>query len=101
MKKISNLFRVDKQEFIIIFIAFFLLSLFVTLFTSYTFANKLITKETIMNNNNTGLTLLDRNGKPFFTFYQATYKSNIPLSTIPDYVQHAAIASEDKNFYTN
>lgn len=54
-----------------------------------------------MNKNNTGLVLLDRNDKPFFTFYEATYKSFIPLNSLPKYVPQAVISSEDKDFYSH
>lgn len=65
------------------------------------FAKDLKDKESIMNRGKTGLTLQDRDGKTFFTFYQPKEIKYIPLSQIPKSVQEAAIATEDKNFYTN
>lgn len=70
-----------------------------TILTYVYFAQKLETKEAIINNNNTGITLLDRNGTPFFTFYSAQTKSFVPLNQIPDYAKKAVIVAEDKNFY--
>jgi membrane peptidoglycan carboxypeptidase len=67
--------------------------------TYFVFARTLSSKEAIMNNNNTGLVLLDRNGKPFFRFYQAHYSEFIPISEIPLEMQDAVISAEDKQFY--
>lgn len=58
-------------------------------------------KEQLVNKRNTGLVLLDRNGKEFFSFNHAAEITYIPLASIPQQVQQAAIAAEDKNFYTN
>jgi 1A family penicillin-binding protein len=63
------------------------------------FANDLKTKEAVMNRNNTGVVLLDRKDRPFFTFYQAKNKTNVPLQEIPLHVRQAVIAMEDKDFY--
>lgn len=52
-----------------------------------------------MNKNDTGLILLDRNDKPFFTFYQAKFRSFLPLSQMPTHMTKAVIASEDKDYY--
>ncbi len=65
------------------------------------FSQDLVTEERIMNRNNLGVILLDRKNRPFFTFYQAKPKKEIPLSQIPLPVQQAAIALEDKNFYSH
>lgn len=73
--------------------------LIVPVFTYFYFANDLQTKETIMNRNNTGIILTDRNGKPFFSFYQAKHAEIIPLTQIPLHMQQAVIAVEDKEFY--
>lgn len=54
-----------------------------------------------MNRNNTGVALLDRNNKPFYTFYQAKTATIVPLNKISDYLEKAVIASEDKDFYTH
>ena len=70
-------------------------------FTYLFFLRTLSSKERIMNSNNTGVTLLDRNNKPFFTFYGATQKDLVPLSQIPKDMQEAVIAIEDKDFYSH
>lgn len=65
------------------------------------FAKDLKSKETVMNRKNTGLVLYDRNGKPFFSFYEGKYTRYIPLSEVPKSVQHAVISAEDKSFYSH
>ncbi|MEX0649460.1 MAG: PBP1A family penicillin-binding protein [Candidatus Andersenbacteria bacterium] len=56
-------------------------------------------REGIMNNRDTGLILLDRNGEPFFTFYEPRLKTFIPLHEVPLPARQAVIAAEDKEFY--
>jgi len=56
-------------------------------------------KERIMNNNDTGLVLLDDRGTPFFTFYQAKNRKYVTLEDIADTAEKAAVAVEDKEFY--
>src|SRR5260221_13350678 len=54
-----------------------------------------------MNTQETGLTLLDRNGQPFYTYDLAKTISYVPISEIPQSTQNALIAAEDKTFYTD
>lgn len=82
----------------ILLIALFLLSPFITYFIV---AADIKDKQSIINHPNTGLTLLDRDGKIFFTFYNPKDIEYIPFSDIPTSAQEAVIASEDKDFYTN
>lgn len=88
-----------KQELYIILLSCILLVISVPVLTYFYFARDLSSKESIMNRNNTGVTLLDRNEKPFFTFYSAQYKTEIPISQIPEVMQEAIISAEDKDFY--
>lgn len=69
------------------------------LFTTVYFANSLGSKQRIMNRNDTGVTLLDQSGTPFYRLYNARTDTYVPLSAISQIAQKAAIASEDKNFY--
>lgn len=73
----------------------------IPLFTYLFFLRDLRSKERIMNRNNTGVILMDRNDKPFFTFYGAQEKDLIPLAQIPKDMQEAVIAVEDKTFYSH
>lgn len=74
---------------------------FIPVFTYAYFASDLDSKEKIMNRNDGGVILLDRNGQPFFNFYQARFRKEIPLSGIPEYTKNAFIAMEDKDFYSH
>ncbi|MGK2896144.1 MAG: transglycosylase domain-containing protein [Candidatus Saccharimonadales bacterium] len=56
-------------------------------------------QERLMNRNNTGIVLYDKNDKPFFGIGKAEHRAIIPLDQIPKDLQHALIASEDKDFY--
>jgi len=46
-----------------------------------------------------GVTLLDRTGRVFFTFYAPNRRTTVPLSAISTNLQNAVIASEDRDFY--
>src|SRR3989344_2662538 len=79
------------------FIGLFIILVPLTTFLVY--YKDLQSKETIMNRNNRGLTLLDRFEKPFFKFYEIREIEPIPLTQIPKYLQQAVVAVEDKDFY--
>lgn len=96
---VIELFITFKKPILYGFIALLLFLILTPVATYLYFAKDLTSKENIMNANNQGLLLLDRNGKPFFTFYQARNKKPIPLSEIPQSIQHAVVAIEDKDFY--
>lgn len=98
---VNDLFQNNKKEFFISFLAIIGLFIFIPIFTYLYFANDLQTKDSIMNKNDTGVILLDRNDKPFFTFYQAKQRTFIPLPEMPEHMTKAAIASEDKDFYNH
>lgn len=65
------------------------------------FSNNLSSKQSIMSSNNTGILLLDRNDRPFFSFNQAKEREFVTLEIIPDTVKQAVIASEDKDFFNH
>lgn len=73
----------------------------IPLITYTYFATTLASKETLTRHNDSGIELLDRYNKPFFTFYQTKHKQEIPLSDIPKFLQEAIIAMEDKDFYSH
>lgn len=87
-----------------ILVAFFAISVFlclVPIITYISFARDLSPREVLVSHNDTGVKLVDRNDQPFFTFYQAKFKREIPLSSIPKETQQAIIAIEDKDFYSH
>ncbi|MDQ5932584.1 MAG: hypothetical protein QG649_669, partial [Patescibacteria group bacterium] len=56
-------------------------------------------KERLLNRNNTGVVLLDRNGKSFFSTGRAEKRALVPLDQISDDTEKALVAAEDKDFY--
>ncbi len=67
--------------------------------TYLVFANDIRDQERLMNRNNTGIVLTDYNGKAFYSIGKAEHRTLVPLSDISDDMEHALIASEDKDFY--
>jgi 1A family penicillin-binding protein len=53
----------------------------------------------LLNRNNTGVVLLDKNDKVFFSTGRAEHREQVPLKKISDDTENALIASEDKEFY--
>ncbi len=96
-----NFITQNERLFLYIFLSIIGFIILIPVFTYVYFASDIKNKESIMNRSNTGLTLLDRDGTPFFTFNQPKEIQYINLSDIPKSMQDAVIASEDKNFYTN
>lgn len=101
MRYTFHLYKNFNKEIFIIFIAVLFSSIFLMIFTYAYFANDLRNKNTIMYKNDKGIVLLDRNGKPFFTFYEGKHKKFVPLSQIPDSLENAVIAAEDKDYYNH
>ena len=62
-------------------------------------ANDVRDPERLMNRNNTGIVLLDKNGKTFYSIGRAEHRTEVPLDKISDNMKNALIASEDKDFY--
>lgn len=93
--------RVYKKLLFYIFSGFLVFIAIIPLATYVYFAKDLVNQDAVMNRNNTGVTLLDRNGRPFFTLFEAKNKVFVQLSNIPLFAQHAIVASEDKDFYTH
>ena len=69
------------------------------LFTYAYYYNDIADQERLMNRNNTGIVLTDKNGKVFYETGRAEHRKLSPLSEISDNVEHAVVASEDKDFY--
>ncbi|HEU4715542.1 MAG TPA: transglycosylase domain-containing protein, partial [Candidatus Saccharimonadales bacterium] len=56
-------------------------------------------QEHLMNRNNTGVVVTDRNGETIYSVGRAQHEKMTPLKDISPYVQKALVASEDKDFY--
>lgn len=90
-----------KKLIISSFVALLFLFLVTSIGTYLYFAKDIKSMELIMNRRDGGVILLDRHGTPFFTLYDAKFKTFVPLSEIPTHMQQAVIASEDQNFYSH
>lgn len=72
----------------------------VPLLTYAYYARDIGDAERLMNRKNTGVTLLDRNGDAFYSFFQARAQdSYTTFDDIPEHTREALIATEDKEFY--
>ena len=69
--------------------------------TYVSFANDLATPERIMNRNNRGLLLFDKDGALFYRTAEAKDLRPVSIEVIPTYVQDATIAAEDAQFYSH
>ncbi|MBA3757296.1 penicillin-binding protein [Candidatus Saccharibacteria bacterium] len=65
------------------------------------FVRDIGSRERLMNRNNTGIVLEDKAGEPFYSFGRVNQQNDIKLSQISDHLEKAAVASEDKEFYSH
>lgn len=84
---------------ILIITVIFLSVLFFAGWTYVTFTKDLAKPERLMNSNNTGLVITDRNGETIYRSEGVKDIQPIPFSDIAPSVQHATVAIEDKDFY--
>lgn len=63
------------------------------------FVRDISNRDRLMNRNNTGVMLVDKNGEAFYSFGRVNQQNDIKLSAISDHLEKAVIASEDKEFY--
>ncbi len=56
-------------------------------------------KNSLVNNKNAGILLLDNKGDPFFSFYNGKRRKYVPIAQISQHVERAVIVSEDREFY--
>ncbi|MCL4415943.1 MAG: PBP1A family penicillin-binding protein [Actinobacteria bacterium] len=100
-KELAKLSNRIKRPLFILALFFFFTAIFIPVGTYLFFANDLKSKDKLLNKNDTGLTLLDRNSNPFFIFYDAKNERYVPLSNISINLQKAVISAEDRTFYSN
>jgi len=55
----------------------------------------------LLNRNNTGIVLADKNNEVFFSTGRAEKREQVPLKEIADSTEQALIAGEDKDFYNH
>ncbi len=63
------------------------------------FARDIADRDRLMNRNNTGLVIQDKNGEAFYEYGKTSGNDDVPLSQISDDFEKAVIASEDRDFY--
>jgi len=61
--------------------------------------NDIADQERLMNRNNTGIVLTDKNGATIYSTGRAQHRNMVQLDSISDELEHAVVASEDKDFY--
>jgi 1A family penicillin-binding protein len=69
------------------------------LLTYIYYFNDIGDQERLMNRNNTGIVLTDKNGETFYSIGRAEHRDLVPLTEISDNIEHALVATEDKDFY--
>lgn len=77
-------------------LAFLILTPIITYLYYY---NDIADQERLMNRNNTGVLLTDKNGKSIYSIGRAQHRKMVPLNAISDDLKNALIASEDEHFY--
>ena len=98
---LKNFLQTHRKKLIYLLLIFIVIMALVPPATYLYFAKDLKDKESIMNRGKTGLTLMDKDGKTFYTFYQPKSISYVSFDNIPTTAQEGVVATEDKNFYTN
>lgn len=63
------------------------------------FARDIADADRLMNRNNTGVVLLDRDGEVIYSYGTAERGKRVPLDRIADSAEKALISAEDKSFY--
>lgn len=87
-----------KKKIALIATPFILFLIIVPLVTYITYARDISDPERLMNRNNSGIALLDRNGKEYYSEGRAS-RELARLDQIAEPMKKALIASEDKDFY--
>ena len=77
-------------------LAFLILTPLITYIYYY---NDIGDQDRLMNTNNTGIAITDRNGQVLYSTGRAEHQNLVPLDQISKYAQQAVVSSEDKDFY--
>lgn len=75
------------------------IAIVIPLLTYWYYSRDISDQERLMNRNNTGVVLYDKNGKEIYAIGSAKHRQIVPLGKISADMQHALVASEDKDFY--
>lgn len=71
------------------------------LLTYWYYSSVISNPDQLLNYNNTGIVLEDKNGEVFYSYGTASKGERLPLDKISKTTQQALISSEDKNFYNH
>lgn len=94
--------RLSRKKKIALILTPILLAMIIIPIATYAyFARDISDQERLMNRNNTGIVFLDKDGESFYSLGRAEHRDLVPLDKINDNVEHALIASEDKDFYNH
>lgn len=63
------------------------------------FVRDISNRDRLMNRNNTGIVLLDKNGETIYSYGRVKHANGLKLADISDHAEKALIASEDAEFY--
>jgi membrane peptidoglycan carboxypeptidase len=77
-------------------VAFLIITPIATYFYYYNYISDL---DKLLNKNNTGIVLLDKDNKAFYSTGNAEHRDVVKLADISDNTEQALIAAEDKDFY--
>ncbi len=88
-----------KQKFALIGLPLIAFLVVIPVATYAYYANDISDQERLMNRNNTGIVLKDKNDEVFYSIGRAETRKILPLDQISDTTKEALLASEDKDFY--
>ncbi len=88
-----------KQQFAVISGTALIILIVIPTITYLYFVRDINDPERLMNRNNTGVVLTDMHGETIYSFGRSSDERNASLDQIPQHVQDALIASEDRHFY--
>ena len=90
-----------KKKIIIIGSILLLIAIVIPIATYAYYARDIADRERLMNRNNTGVILLDKNGEEFYSRGEVKDFKEVSLTQMAPHVPKALIAAEDKNFYSD
>lgn len=94
LPKSKNIAKIAKYSFIAVLIGFIGLFLVFPLL-----AFNLPSPDKIVRREGFSTKILDRNGEVLYDIYADQRRTPIDIENVPDYLKHATVAIEDKNFY--
>jgi len=88
------------RKFMLVFLVGLLFAVVIPALSYAYYARDISDKDRLINRKNTGVVLLDRSGKEFYSYNNGRSQEKLtPLSKISDTAEQALIAAEDQNFY--